>query len=661
MTTTRRRLAAAAAAVLGGLVLVLAGSWFVVERGVQRVLEREAVHLAENWAGTLGSELPRVERLIDGYPASREQIRFIRQMSALADVFRWRLFDETGTLTFDTRYFDELAAGWKMPAEAALGERASWPGAGDAWPRAYVEDGDGERTPRYYAVAFDRLVADGSEIGTLEVFIDQTEHRADLLETLLASGIVLTLLVVLAFLVPVAGLLWQIRVRAAADAAREHAATHDGLTGLLNRHAFGAVIDGKIAREPGVPFHLHAFNIRRFRQVNEALGYAAGDEVIRGVARRLGEQAGARCAVCRLGSDEFALVDATRPGLHEARALAEACLHEVSQPLPVGEGAHSPLIDCGIAQYPGDGTDAATLLTNASLALKTAAAEEGASIRVFHPSMERERARLLEVERRLRRAIEEGDFRLVFQPFFRPDGTLVGCEALLRLDCPEGRSMSPGEFIPIAERTRLIIPLGAQVLRRACTIAARWPDDLILAVNFSPVEFEADGPVKAVRRALATSGLPAHRLEIEVTESTLITNPDLVALQLDEIKEMGVRLALDDFGTGYSNLGQVSKYPFDRLKIDRSFVTALTEGDPQSGHMLHIIVAIGELLGLDITAEGVETAEQARQVARIGVDCVQGFRYSMPLDVEELERLLRQSASAAAAPSLGGVAAGRGS
>ena len=628
---------------LGGLAVVSAGSWLIIDRGLERVLERQAVLVAEKWAGYLGENLPRIERLIAGEAPDGDQLRFIRQAEELGEVYRWKLFDRQEQLAFDSRYLHVVAAGWRLPAEALRDERRDRLKVAAPWPHAYAAQGDGTTMPRHYAEAFDELMADGGRIGLLEVYVDQTAERARLLEALVWLAVPLAMLSLLAFLAPLSGLLWQTRRRVAADAAREHAARHDPLTGLLNRYAFGEAVEDEIARHPGRSFYVHAFNLEKFREINEVHGHKVGDQVLRRVAWSLKRAAGDKAAVGRLGSDEFVVLDPARTKLSQAEALAMACLNAICEPQQIRGTLFNLSVHCGIARYPDHGAHASALVNAGNLALHTAAAERGCTIQVFEPAMEAERVRRLEVERRLRRAIDEGDFRLVYQPLYKvPGGTLVGCEALLRLDCAKGGTVSPSEFIPVAEETRLIVPLGALVLKRACATAAGWPKALSVAVNISAVQFEKSGPLDVVRDALESAGLEPHRLELEVTESALIMDPDRLALQLDQLKQMGVRIALDDFGTGYSSLSHVWKFPFDTLKIDRSFVSDIGEGDERLRRMLRVIATLGDVLGLDVTAEGIETPEQAEEISRMRVDYVQGLHYGGPMEEDAFARLIER-------------------
>ena len=646
---TSRSLAWTVALTFAGFVAVVAGSWLIIDRGVERILQRQALLTAEEWAGYLATDLPRVERLIEGETTDLHPRPFIEGAGAAGDVFRWKLFDEQGNLRFDSRYVEALAAGRPLPLEARIEEEQQQEEVGQGWPHAYTEEGDGVTAPLHYAEAFDELVADGERIGFVEVYVDLSEEWVRLEEALVLSGVALSLLILAAVLVPLAGLLWQARRRFAADEAREQASRHDALTGVLNRYAFGQVVEREIARDPDRGFYVHAFNIARFRNVNETHGQAVGDSVLRRVAWRLQRVAGEEGVVCRLGSDEFAVLDRSRTP-SDARDFAETCVRAVAARIDFKGVFITVAVDCGIAGYPQHGGTASALLNAADLALFAAAEDGPGSTRFFDRSMEAARVRRLEVEQRLRQAVEEGDFRVVYQPLWRlRDDRLAGFEALLRLDGAPGGAVSPAEFVPVAEDTGLIIPLGQRMVHRVCETAARWPEELSVAVNVSPIEFEKDGPAPSVRSALSASGLAPHRLEIEVTESTLIADPDTVALKIDRLKEMGVKIALDDFGTGYSSLSHIARFPFDKLKIDRSFVRALDADNARSRQMLQMIVVLGEMLGLEVTAEGIETLSQAEQVRGMKIDFMQGYLFGRPMDERDLQPLLRQTVTPAAA------------
>ena len=291
----------------------------------------------------------------------------------------------------------------------------------------------------------------------------------------------------------------------------------------------------------------------------------------------------------------------------------------------------------GSAVAPAHGDDAAGLLKNAETALSHAKHQGSASRSLFRPEMDAELQAQRELEAMLRKAIANETFELVFQPIYRAaDRRLAGFEALLRLPKGGGGHISPTVFVPMAERLGLISEIGDWVIRRACEVAAEWPSQLTIAVNLSPVQF-ADGHIAdRVRKALNASGLAASQLELEITEGLLLSDTESIMRQLTELKALGVRIAMDDFGTGYSSLGYLWRFPFDKLKIDQSFTRALGKGDRHLASVIDAIVALGRSLGMTITAEGVETEEQAEFLRHVGCHLLQGFHLGRPMALERV-------------------------
>jgi len=343
--------------------------------------------------------------------------------------------------------------------------------------------------------------------------------------------------------------------------------------------------------------------------------------------------------VARMGGDEFAIVQAGIAQPSDATALALRTIEEVSKPYTI-EG--QPLIigtSVGIAVGPEDGTTPDQLLRNADLALYRAKDDGRGTFRFFERGMDAQMQdrRAMEVE--LRGALIGNEFEVHYQPVMdlaRDD--VRGFEALLRWRHPQKGLLPPGDFIPLAEEIGFIVPLGEWVLREACREAASWPDDLEVAVNLSPVQFGTPGLVQVVIAALASSGLNPARLELEITETTLLQDSEQTLSTLYQLRELGVRIAMDDFGTGYSSLSYLQSFPFDKIKIDRSFISDIADGTG-SLNIVRAVAAMAKGLGMSTTAEGVETTEQLEAVRTEGCGMVQGYLFSKPLPACEVERL----------------------
>ncbi|MDO9714183.1 EAL domain-containing protein [Paracraurococcus lichenis] len=434
--------------------------------------------------------------------------------------------------------------------------------------------------------------------------------------------------------------------RREAEARIAHIAHHDALTGLPNRVLFRERLDETLVRaRRDEGFAVLCLDLDRFKDINDTLGHPAGDALLRVVAERLKTVLRETDTLARLGGDEFAILqpNVDQPG--DASPLARRLVEALSAPFDLG--GHQVVIgtSVGIALAPTDGLDADLLLKAADMALYRAKAEGRGRWCFFEPEMDarmRER-RLLELD--LRRALVVGEFELHYQPIVAVASRRVsGLEALLRWRHPERGLVPPDAFIPLAEEIGLIVPLGEWVLAQACRDAAGWLGTPKVAVNLSPVQFASRGLVDAVATALELSGLDPARLELEITETVMLQDTQATLATLHRLKALGVRIAMDDFGTGYSSLSYLQRFPFDKVKIDRSFTSGL-EQSPRSNA---IVGAVTDLcLGLDmtITAEGVETEEQLQELRRKGCGEAQGYLFSKPQPAAEIPMLLARLAA----------------
>ncbi|WP_316355930.1 putative bifunctional diguanylate cyclase/phosphodiesterase [Devosia sp.] len=411
-------------------------------------------------------------------------------------------------------------------------------------------------------------------------------------------------------------------------------AHHDPLTGLLNRTKFTEQLGSCVARleRHGAPFSVMFLDLDQFKAVNDSRGHLAGDKVLVQIARRIQGLVRETDLAARLGGDEFAIIlpnDSHAEGLGR---LATRLIEEIKRPIAIEGDQVSVGVSIGIAMAPANGRLADEILRNADLALYRAKAAGRSVFRFFESQMDSEAQdrRLLEGE--LREAIQNDELVLFYQPqVSADDATPTGFEALIRWNHPVRGLILPAEFIPIAEHSNLIVDIGDWTIVEACRAAASWPEQLTVAVNLSAKHFRRSDIAMVVKRALAVSGLAAPRLEIEITEGLLMEDPDAIIGRLVEIRDLGVTIAMDDFGTGYSSLSHLLKFPFDKIKIDRSFVDASGD-DEVARDFLKAIASLGKTLKLTITAEGVETRAQAQFLAGIACHQLQGFYFSQPLD-----------------------------
>jgi len=423
-----------------------------------------------------------------------------------------------------------------------------------------------------------------------------------------------------------------IGARAKGGRAPGRGAAPDPLTGLPDRAAFRQRLEAGVARARNEDGQLAVViaGLDHFRSVNDTFGHAVGDAVLKLAAERLGRLVPAGGLVARLSGDEFGLIVAGDANPRSARHLAGRIVEELGEPYAV-EGVDVSLsASVGVALYPVNADNAESLFRAADLALSKARAEGRQTWRFFDTEMERQLKSRTRLERDLRKALQNDEFVIFYQPQMDlKTGDLIGYEALIRWERPGEGIVSPGAFIPVAEETGLIKPLGEWVLRRACADAAQWIEKGTVAVNFSAAQFRYPGVDQAIERALADSGLEASRLEIEITESVFLEHSPEIMATLRRIKALGVRIAMDDFGTGYSSLSHLTRFPFDKIKIDRSFVAQVAE-DESIGSIIASVVGLGRSLSVDIAAEGVETAEQVTLLRAAGCSIVQGFLFGLP-------------------------------
>jgi diguanylate cyclase (GGDEF)-like protein len=430
-----------------------------------------------------------------------------------------------------------------------------------------------------------------------------------------------------------------------------HMARHDALTNLPNRTLFRERLERALhLAKRGDQLAVFCLDLDHFKEINDSLGHPVGDALLREVARRLSECVTEDDTVARLGGDEFAVVQFCQgcdPSL--SSALASRLVEKIAEPYDVAGHQLVIGVSVGVSLAPDDGDNPDQLLKNADLALYRAKADGRGTYRFFEAGMDAraQARRMLELD--LRAALRRQEFEVHYQPIVDIAGErTVAFEALVRWNHPERGRIAPNNFIPLAEETGLIVQLGEWVLRRACVEAAGWSDPVMVAVNLSPLQFKNPNLTATVMAALHASGLPARRLELEITESVLLQNSEATLETLHELRAHGVRISLDDFGTGYSSLSYLRSFPFDKIKIDRSFVQELASRE-DSMAIVRAVTGLGRSLGITTTAEGVETAEQLDLLRREGCTQAQGYLFSPPRPAADVESMLSDSPNAAVA------------
>ncbi|WP_420967263.1 putative bifunctional diguanylate cyclase/phosphodiesterase [Bradyrhizobium sp. B120] len=445
--------------------------------------------------------------------------------------------------------------------------------------------------------------------------------------------------------------LMDITERKRAEARLAFMAQHDSLTGLPNRNLLRQQMEDMLqhTRRSTDKVAVLMLGLDNFKAVNDTLGHGIGDKLLRGVAKRLRSTLREEDALARLNSDEFTIVQGGVMRPEDAVLLARRILDAIGEPYLLD--GHSVVVGAsiGIAMSPGDGEDSEKLLKSADMALSRAKSEFRGTFSFFEAEMDARAQSRRKIEIDLRDAIQNEGLRPYYQPLVDlTSGRITGFEALVRWPHPERGMISPGEFIPVAEETGLINPLGALMLHRACRDAAQWPDDVRVAVNLSPLQFRTGNLLALITDALRQSGLPARRLELEITETLLLEKSSQVLATLHALRALGVRMSMDDFGTGYSSLSYLRSFPFDKIKIDQSFVRDLG-ANPDAQAIVRSIVSLGVGLGVTITAEGVETEAELSCLRAEGCHEGQGFLFSRARPNAEVISLLKAQRVATAA------------
>jgi len=418
-------------------------------------------------------------------------------------------------------------------------------------------------------------------------------------------------------------------------------AHHDVLTDLANRALLRERLERALAsRRKDACVAVLCLDLDRFKEVNDTLGHAFGDGLLKSVAQRLRSYVRDTDTIARLGGDEFAIVQLAAEQPKDATVLAGRLLDALSAPYDID--GHQILVgtSIGISVSPTDGTDADRLLRNSDLALYRAKGEGRGTYRFFEPGMDARMKARRELEADLRNAVGNAELELHYQPVIDMQrNEVTGLEALLRWNHPARGRISPADFIPLAEDTGLIVPIGEWALRSACAEAVTWPAHIKVAVNLSSIQFKDHKLVASVFSTLAQTGLDPSRLELEITESVFLQDSDATLAILHQLRGSGVRISLDDFGTGYSSLGYLRSFPFDKIKIDQSFVRDMNDNG-QALAIVHAITGLGSALGMSTTAEGVETWEQLERLRAQGCDEVQGFYFSPPKPAADIPALI---------------------
>ena len=622
---------------IGVLVVVLGilvgGTWAAVKLATDHLLYRSATSAATGWAQYLADNVVDLEQIAAGERPSAASLAFFHGARKVGHVFRYVIFNREGYSQLLSQHDEITLVGLsEYSADAARSIRTNQ-------PIVDVKAGGSRDFPSFFAQAYVPVRVDGRPIAVVAAYVDQTGERDDFYRTFVLEAAWLCLMTGLAFAVPAIAWYRRTREKQVVDRRIRFLAHHDALTGLTNRLDLIEKLDKALAALParGGSLAVHFVDLDRFKEVNDTLGHDAGDFLLTTVAERLRAATRPEDVIARLGGDEFIVVQ--RAVLDKAEVEVFAYRLKSALAVPVRFKAHeiATTASVGIAIAPADGSSPERLLKSADLALYRAKADGRNLIRFFLPEMDRDLQARINLEKTIRDAVLHDRFVLHYQPLFAMlDRRLIGFEALIRLPVRDGTLIPPMDFIPVAEELRLIDKIGAWVLREACHTAATWPAHLTVAVNLSPAQFLAGDIGHIVAAALKESGLAAHRLELEITETLLLGNTAAIMAELQALKAMGVAIVMDDFGTGYSSLSYLWRFPFDKIKIDRSFMQEFDGSSRDAETVVKTIIALGRELHMRVTVEGVETAKQAAFLDGVDGDQAQGFFFGRPVPASEV-------------------------
>ncbi len=617
---------------------VIAATVWLVFYSADRLLRADAEAVAAKWALKIRDQAKELDEVLAGAQPSPAALAFLMSAREYGNFERLNIFDRDGKEILGST---GIGAFRFLTGETPDVSTNNIVLAGQVYSRS----GYGTLAARrsYFTKVVVPIIGDNGETpGILSLLIDNGERRQAYLLWLGGTFAALLLSVTLMLIIP-GGRIWiGMRKKLAAQADAEFFISHDPLTAISNRSHFldqlAQTIDEHLAG--GRQMALHYIDVDRFKEINDSFGLEAGDRFLQDISERLVDLVGDSDQIARIGSDEFAVIQPDIAGNDAADLLGESIVGTLSGTYEVAGHKVLSSASVGIAVAPDHGSDALRLLKSADLALHQVKGRGRANKCLYTPGMDQSLQSRLELQSILHQAFNQSWFELHYQPQYDLSAKrLTGFEALLRLRHPERGMIPPSEFIPVAEESGLIVPIGEWIAGEACRTAAEWPEHLSLAINLSPAQIRESRLADAISEIMKTTGLAAGRLEVEITEGLLMDASELTMSELQKLKDQGIALVMDDFGTGYSSLSYLWRFEFDKIKIDRSFVHNLGSGRNVES-LLRSIINIGQSLDLRVIAEGVEKPEQAHFLMKNSCHHVQGFLFGRPIPKTEVAAVI---------------------
>ena len=602
-------------------------------------LEHEAL-LAQNRIHAQMLEDPQVVHNALTVPGAAPQLSELFHASGYAPrVLRYELYNAKGRLLFTSGHANVRLDGPPLNVTSNPAQQGSV---------VSLQSGGGDEGSSSFAVLRMPIDFEANTRGTLIVYLDQSDQASVLSGYFSLIALVMLTLLAIGVTTPAVFAWMRSRERKQAEEQVRYLESHDTLTGLANRRAFAERLGDATNRMKQDDTHIAiiCLDIDKFKEINDSTEHGGGDQVLREIGMRIKHTVRDRDIIARLGADEFAIALVDVSNLGDVMAFMNRLVAAMQLPFHVANKEILITTSVGVALAPADGDTASAMLRHATIALSRAKGDGGQRMCFFEESMDKALQRRRTVEHELRLALGREEFEVAYQPQYDlATEEQCGSEALIRWHHPLHGKIAPGHFISVAEDTGLIVPIGEWVLRRACCDAVDWPEHLTVAVNLSPAQFRDYDIAETVADILHETGLPARRLELEVTENLLINDTEEVLSKLNRLRDLGVKIAMDDFGTGYSSLSYLARFPFSKIKIDRQFIRNMTR-DPAMRAIVRTIIALGKSLDVTITAEGVETPEQAKILSDYGCGQVQGFLYGRPEAAKPQGKTQRRASAA---------------
>lgn len=615
-------------------------SYSYVMNTVEGLIRADAEQTSFAWSNYLARHLTDLDAIANGAMPSQESLKFIEQARTAGKVFRFKLFDTKGRIRLISDELDKMrTSNQSLIQHNPKAANVVLTGK----PFTEVKKGKPPKRPLLYAETYLPVLRNNQVIAIVEVYVDQTGKRVLFHSHFLSTAFGIVFMLLFTFGTGAGVYIWHLREKDKAEEHIKYLASHDILTGGINRTVFKEQLDEAIHNhwDEYKFVGVHTIDVDCFKEVNDTYGPDIGDRMILEISDRLQAICSSTDIISRFGGDEFVIAQCGAMYNEEIDRFAEKISKALEETFKIKEYRIHSSVSIGTSVAPTDGQSAEELLRNSDIALRQAKLGGRRINRRYKPEMNVELAARRRIEAAVRHATFNKSFSLKFQPVYDArHGKLLAFETLIRLPQANEEEISPAIFIPIAEEMGLIKTIGTWVIETACSMAVHWPEDIRIAINLSTLQFKDGDIVEIVKHALKKSGLAAERLELEITEGLLLDKTQETMLQLEELKNLGVSIAMDDFGTGYSSLSYLWQFPFDKIKIDQSFIKELNAPEDEIASILQTIVSLGHSLKMSVTAEGVESLEQANILKEMACDQFQGFYFGRPVAEQDVAAII---------------------